>query len=175
MQAHYWLIIALFALGGCAATPQNLRGEFSALTPQTAQDNNANGQLVRWGGELIKATPGPNETCFELLGRALDANGRPASGDKTLGRFLACAPGFYDPTVYTANRELTVTGTLTDPVTRKVGNYDYHYPQVAAQAVYLWPKRAEIVHGPWDYRDPFYDPFFSPFGYGHHRNWPYYW
>ena len=82
MQAHYWLIIALFALGGCAATPQNLRGEFSALTPQTAQDNNANGQLVRWGGELIKATPGPNETCFELLGRASTLMAVPRPGIK---------------------------------------------------------------------------------------------
>jgi outer membrane lipoprotein len=172
MQSRCWLTVVLFVISGCVTTPEPLRGEFAVLTPQTAQTQNAAGQRVRWGGEIIKATPGPNETCFELLGHALDDNGRPVRGDKTQGRFIACAPGFYDPAVYIEDRELTVTGTLSDTVTDKIGNYDYRYPRVAAQTVYLWPKHIQVYPAPLGYYDPFYDPFFSPFGY---RHWPYYW
>lgn len=177
MQSRGWLVVAVFVLGSCATTPEPLRGEFAMVAPQTAQNRNTTGQRLRWGGEIIQVTPGPNETCFELLGRSLEDNGRPVQGDKTQGRFIACAPGFYDPTVYAKDRELTVIGTLSEPVTGKIGNYDYHYPRVVAETIYLWPKRTEGYPAPPGYYDPFYDPFFSPFGYGsyRYRHWPYYW
>lgn len=177
MQGRRWLGVAVFILGGCMTTPEPLRGEFATLTPQAAQDQTTTGQRVRWGGEIIETIPGQNETCFELLGRSLGDNSRPVRSDQTQGRFIACAPGFYDPSVHAEGRELTVTGTLSEPVTDKIGNYVYRYPRVAAQTIYLWPKRTEFYPRPFGYYDPFYDPFFSPFGFGpyRYRHWPYYW
>ena len=177
MQSRLWLLIALALVGGCVTTPEPLLGEFAAVTPQTAQNQHATGQRVRWGGKIIKNTLSQNETCFELLGNNLDTNGRPVEDDKTQGRFISCAPGFYEPTVYAKGRELTVVGTLGEPVSGKIGNYDYHYPRIAAQTVYLWPEREESYPVPPGYYDPFYDPFFGPFGYGpyRYRHWPYYW
>lgn len=177
MQRQFWLVVTLALLSGCVTTPQPLRGEFSAFTPQTAQNQNASGQRVRWGGDIIKTTPGQSETCFEVLAHGLDTNGQPVQSDNSQGRFISCAPGFYDPTVYAEDRELTIIGTLSEPVTNKIGNYDYRYPRVAAQTVYLWPERQEVYPAPFSYYDPFYDPFFGPFGYGpyRYRHWPYYW
>ena len=45
--------------------------------------------------------------------------------------------------VFSAGREITVTGSITGFETRKVGDYDYRYPIVAADVVYLWPVRQD--------------------------------
>jgi outer membrane lipoprotein len=133
---------------------------------------------VRWGGEIIKTEPGPQQTCFYLLSRPLDDQARPKAGVEgvTQGRFVACRNGFYDPEVFTRGRELTVTGTLHGIVSQKVGDFDYAYPRVEADVVYLWPKRV----APRPYYGPgFYDPFWGPgFGryYGPGYGWGYpYW
>lgn len=163
-----WVLLAT----GCASVPEPLRGEFPAVSPQQAQAESAIGQRVRWGGEIISTTPRPNETCVEILGRALENDtARPVGSDNTQGRFIACAPGFYDPSVYTKGREITVVGTLGELVSQKIGEYDYRYPSVTAEQLYLWPERPDYG----TYRgSPFYDPFY-PFGFGPYRRWPYYW
>ncbi len=170
MQKQYWAIALLALVSACATAPEPLRGEFSGVTPQTAQ--NAVGQHVRWGGKLIKTTPGRSETCFEILSYPLNENARPIEGDNTQGRFITCAPGFYDPDVYANGRAVTVVGTVSTPINGKVGDYDYRYPQVAAQTVRLWPVQPKVYAAP-PYYDPFFDPFY-PFGYGpyRHRHWP---
>lgn len=172
-----WVAVVLALLAtGCASVPEPLRGEFAAVSPQQAQAENTTGQRVRWGGEIISTTPRSNQTCIEILGRALENDtGRPAGNDNTQGRFIACAPGFYDPSVYAKGREITVVGTLGEPVSQKIGEYDYRYPHLAVEQLYLWSKRPnyERYPGP-PYYGPFYDPFY-PFGYGHFRRWPHYW
>ncbi len=172
-----WLIsiVALILVAGCVSTPEPLRGSFAAVTQQQAQTENATGQRVRWGGEIISTTPHQNETCIEALGRALDNDtGRPISSDDTQGRFIACAQGFYDPSVYAKGREMTVVGTLSEAVNKKIGEYDYRYPRVAVEQLYLWAKRPQYTPTP-PYYGPFYDPFYDPFLYNQFRRWPYYW
>jgi outer membrane lipoprotein len=63
------------------------------------------------------------------------------------GRFIACRPGFYDPALFQKNREVTFTGTIGGYETRHMGEYDYRFPRVDADVVYLWPVRehAEVV------------------------------
>lgn len=173
-----WIVISWILLAsGCASTPEPLRGEFPAVNPQQAQTESTTGQRVRWGGEIISATPRQNETCMEILGRALENDtARPVTSDNTQGRFIACAPGFYDPGVYAKGREITVVGTLGEPVSQKIGEYDYRYPHVAVEQLYLWAERLDYNGYPGGppYYGPFYDPFY-PFGYGHFRRWPHYW
>ncbi|WP_329740667.1 Slp/YeaY family lipoprotein [Dyella sp. A6] len=178
MSPRYRILIlaaASAALGACATMPQPLQGNYSNVTTAAAQQGGAGGTQVRWGGEIIKTEPGPQETCFYILARPLDSQARPELGNSgaNMGRFVACHAGFYDPEVFTRGRELTITGTLHGTVSHKVGNYEYAYPRVDANVVYLWPKRPIYVNTPYPAYPPgFYDPFWGPgwgaaWGYGY--------
>lgn len=150
------------ALGACATVPAPLAGTYPALLPSQAAQGGAGGTQVRWGGEIIKTKPEAHNTCFFVLSRALDSQARPLSGGASQGRFMACHSGFYDPEVFTKGREVTFTGTVHGIVSHMVGEYDYAYPRLDAQTVYLWPKRPRYVR--YGYSDPFYDPFWGPIG-----------
>ncbi len=169
------LVAALALLGGCASIPKPLEGNYANLSTASAQQGGAGGTQVRWGGEIIKTEPGPQQTCFFVLSRPLDSQARPRSGSsgENEGRFVACRAGFYDPEVFTRGRELTVTGTLRGTVTRKVGNYDYAYPQIDASVVYLWPKRQQYASYPASFYDPFWGPGFGPYWGGGGWGYPY--
>ncbi|MBS0591194.1 MAG: Slp family lipoprotein [Proteobacteria bacterium] len=151
------LAIGAFALlGGCATIPAPLTGnDFSTATPQQVVATNADGQRVRWGGEIIRVDPHADRTCFEILSRELYADARPSRRDKSDGRFIACKQGFFDPEVYTRGRDVTVVGSVGGTERRKVGDYDYTFAKVDATEVYMWPKRAAYPPG---YTDPFWGP-----------------
>lgn len=170
------LAAAISLLAGCATVPQPLQGNYPAISTASAQQGGEGGTRVRWGGEIIKTEPGPQQTCFFLLKRPLDAQARPEhgrgdNGQVNDGRFVACRNGFYDPEVFSRGRELTVTGTLHGIVSKKVGDYDYAYPRVEANVVYLWP-RPTVQRYPAGFYDPFWGgygpwgPGFGPWGYG---------
>lgn len=150
-------------LAACATIPQPLQGTYTDISTSQAQQGGAGGSKVRWGGEIIKTEPGPQETCFYLMSRPLDSEARPATRSESegQGRFVACRAGFYDPEVFSRGREVTVTGTLHGTVSQKVGEYDYAYPRVEADVVYLWPKRVAVA--PYPYYDPFWGPGWGPY------------
>ena len=130
-------------LGACVTMPTPLQGEFSDLLPAQSGERNASGDRVRWGGTIVKVNTESERSCFEIVGTRTGLDGRPQRLDKSEGRFIACRKGFYDPEVFRAGRELTITGSITGFETRKVGDYDYQYPMVAADVVYLWPERQQ--------------------------------
>lgn len=164
------LPLILLALAGCATAPKPLQGDFAAAPSQA---DAANGQKVRWGGEIIRIVNAADRSCFEVLARPLDASARPLRRDRSEGRFLACRSGFYDPAVFEAGRDITVTGTVDGSELRKVGDYDYRYPRVAADVIYLWSEREMVNYAypsPWFY-DPFWRPWWGPsFVVIHHRH-----
>src|SRR5690606_19371163 len=141
-----------------------LRGEFAALSPQAATQGDNVGALVRWGGRIVKVEPGQDSTCFEMVSTRLRDAGRPyAADDRTEGRFLACRAGFYDPAVFEKNREVTFTGRIDGYENRRIGEYDYRFPKISADVVYLWPERDTVqVIAPYPY------PAFAPWPY---RGW----
>lgn len=156
------LAAASALLAACATVPQPLQGNFATVTTLSAQQGGANGTQVRWGGNIISTEPGQQSTCFYVLGRPLDSQARPIeNGANSQGRFVACRAGFYDPEVFKPGREITVAGTIQGIVTRKVGDYDYAYPRVEANVIYLWPKRPLMVNYP--YGPGWYDPFWGPY------------
>ncbi len=165
-----WIVIGALALGGCATIPKPLEGNYPPVSLDAARAGTAQGTRVRWGGEIIQTTPREEQTCFTVLAEPLDSQARPQRGEDSLGRFVACKQGFYDPEVFAKGRELTVTGNLEGTIQQKVGQYDYTYPKVAADTVYLWPKRPLYAAVP--YYDPFWgpcDPFWcgwGPWGWG---------
>jgi outer membrane lipoprotein len=159
------MLPGLLFLSACPTPPPPLAGTFPETTVEQAQQKDLTGQRVRWGGTIVTVTPGENDTCFEIVSRPLDAQARPRRTDETSGRFLACAPGFYDPAIYGVGRNVTVVGTLQASVVRKIGEHEYHYPQVSAEEVYLWPERvpAYTYYAPWP--DPFWYPgWWGPYG-----------
>jgi len=156
MNKSFAIALLTAGLASCATVPVPLQGQFAATTPR---DTGASG-TVRWGGEIIKVEPKTDMTCFEILSRNLDASARPMSRDPSSGRFIACRAGFYDPEEFERGRDLTVVGRVTGTDRGKVGEFDYAYPHVAADTIYLWPKRVPYV------RQPYYDPFYGPWGYG---------
>ncbi|MFZ5635208.1 MAG: Slp/YeaY family lipoprotein [Pseudomonadota bacterium] len=139
------------ALAGCATQAKPLRGEFAPITPHQATVEDSTGSIVRWGGRIVRTEPLADRTCFEVLSTRLDASGRPYwAADDTRGRFIACRAGFYDPALFTDKREVTFTGRIDGYANRKIGEYDYRFPRMAADVVYLWPvrDRVEVIARP---------------------------
>ncbi len=164
-------VIGTLAMGGCATIPQPLQGTYTPVTLDAARSGTAAATSVRWGGEIIETQPREQQTCFFVLAEPLDSQARPKPGGEGLGRFVACKPGFYDPEVFKKGREITVTGALNGTVQHKIGEFDYTYPKVEANNVYLWPKRPLYVQrpdpwGPWGPCDPFWSPWGCGWGYG---------
>lgn len=146
------VLTATLALAACASQPKPLRGDYvETLTPHNAILGDYTGAAVRWGGLILQLEPGPDVTCFEMMATQLTAGGRPYwTSNDTRGRFIACRPGFYDPAVFTVNREVTFTGRIAGYDTRRIGEYDYRFPRIDADVVYLWPvrERAEVITRP---------------------------
>jgi outer membrane lipoprotein len=158
-----WMLISIaLCLAGCATVPLPATdAPVSPLTPAQALATGVTGDRVRWGGVLLDTRPLAESTCFEILGRPLEGDGRPRDGDENFGRFIGCAPGFYDPAVYTQGRELTLVGTVAAPQEGNVGAAPYHYARVDVEQVKLWPLRPVAVMV---YPDFFGPPFYSPWG-----------
>lgn len=137
-------LFAALALAGCASLPQPLQGSFAAVQPAEVVRAGNPGDLVRWGGRVVRVDTLANQSCFEIVGLRLGNDGRPLARDQSDGRFIACRAGFYDPEVFQAGREVTITGRVSGFETRKVGDYDYRYPSVDADVIYLWPERKDV-------------------------------
>lgn len=156
------------ALGACATVPTPLQGQFPPVTPREASSATVAG-TVRWGGQIINVDTRPDQTCFEVLARNLDDSARPITRDPSDGRFIACRNGFYDPEEFKKGRDITIVGQLNGTEKGKVGEFDYTYPRVAADTIYLWPNRP--LYADRTYYDPWgpwgYGPYWGPYwGYG---------
>ena len=148
-MARALLLVLLLPIIACVRPPENLAGQYDRVTVREAQVEPRAGAAVRWGGILISMQPRKDQTCFEIASFPLDAAARPVRSDQSAGRFIACSPGFYEPTVYTPGRDVTVVGALNGTITGKVGQYDYRFPRVDAVTVYLWPERQPYGPSPW--------------------------
>ena len=170
MYRQFAITLLAVGLASCASVPRSLQGQFPATTPRDAATA-ANGQSVRWGGEIIKVEPKKDATCFEVLARELDANARPSLRTPSTGRFIACHPGFYDPEEFERGSELTVVGRLAGTELGKVGQFDYTYPRVEADSIHQWPPRSIYA------RTPYYDPWMYGLGpsWGFGGYWGPYW
>ncbi len=154
------LAVIAATLTGCVTVPKPLQGTFAPIAPEHASTQAHEGDLVRWGGRIIGVEPTKEQTCFEIISRALTDSAKPVGNvDASAGRFLACRAGFYDPAIFTNERDLTITGRLIGYETRRIGEFDYAYPKIAADVVYLWPQndRTEVRY--------FNDPFWPGYGY----------
>ncbi len=173
MSKKLAIVLMTTGLASCASVPTPLQGQFPASSPRDAAAT-AQGQQVRWGGEIIKVEPQADATCFEILARELDASARPTDRDSSQGRFIACRKGFYDPEDFERGRDLTIVGRLSGTEQGKVGQFDYTYPRVEASTIYLWPERPLYVRSPY-YYDPWLYGYGPGWGFGPSWGWGPYW
>ncbi len=166
-------------LAACASTPQALRGDFyTPISPTEAALEQRTGAYVRWGGQIVSVSHTKHHTCFNVLGRPLDSRAKPEQSDAVDGRYRACAPGFYDPEVYEKGRSITTTGVIAREATQRFESFDLRVPEVAADVVYLWPRRAYYAPYP---AYPFFGygwggPYgYGGYGYGYPYGWGPYW
>lgn len=150
----------------CARPPAALRGEFPPTTVADVQARATVGERVRWGGVIVRTTPGAEDTCFEVMSKPLDRRAEPRTVDESYGRFVACVAGFYDPAIYAEDREVTVVGTVEGFVDGQVGERPYRFPKVRTEIVHLWPKREPrpviYYYDPWPFLGPY--PYWGWFG-----------
>lgn len=139
------LVASLGLFAGCATLPAPLQGETVNITPAQARQAGRAGLAVRWGGRIVETRPMATRTCFDMIGSSLDDNGRPRNmTDDGSGRFIACKDGFYDPAIFLKDRELTVMGRIDGFEDRRIGEYEYRQPRIAADVIYLWPQARPV-------------------------------
>jgi outer membrane lipoprotein len=169
------LLLAVVAVAGCSP-PAHIAGDFPRVNLVDVQQGGHVGERVRWGGVIVETKPTETETCMQIVSLPLGRRARPRiDADQSFGRFLACAPAFYDPEIYAPEREVTVVGTITGVERGKVDEQEYDFPRLAIDAIYLWPPRARREYGdeygPYSYAYPYYYPYYYPGPYAY----PYYW
>lgn len=161
--------LAALAVSACTTIPTQLQGEYPQVSPARV-DSSTFGSTVRWGGVIIDTRNEENKTCFEILSRNLGKYMRPELEDSTLGRFIACKDGFYDPEVFAEGREITLTGTVRTIEEHPVDDFNYRYPVLDAKDIVLWEKRKQVIV----YNNPYYYPFYGGFYGGWGWGYPYY-
>ena len=167
LRYHPLWFICTALLASCSSqVPLNIReapAESLMLGTVRESPDRFQSREVRWGGEILEIVNRENFSELTVLDRPLSNKGEPSTTDSSPGRFIAQIPEFIDPQEYTAERRITVRGTLAGAETREVGEYPYVYPVVKATDWYLWPKPVARSYDryPWWYYDPWwYSPWY---------------
>jgi outer membrane lipoprotein len=170
------LLAGILVVAGCVTVPDGLQPvpEVQPGLAEVLEDpERFVGTAVVWGGTVAAVSNLADGTLLEIVARPLGRDQRPASGDRSEGRFRAFFPGFLDPQVHAPLREITVRGTVAGVREDMIGAFAYSFPWVEAASVHLWPlppPEPVVI-----YRDPFWDPFWGPWGpyrwHPWHRGW----
>lgn len=132
------VVLLTTVISACSSIPKVLQGEYSNLTPFQAKQKHITMEKVRWSGQIIQVINDNDKTCLLIVNSETDKSLRPKRIiPKNGGRFIACKPDFLEPEVF-SNKLVTITGTLSQYTTEKVGEYDYEYPVVSAEKIYIW-------------------------------------
>ncbi len=162
-------------LTGCSVMSTNVLKEVdrSVTVPVVQADpGRFTGSRVLWGGFIISSENREDSTVIEVLATRLDSSDLPMpAGEKTgtAGRFLIEAPGFLDTVIFTADKGITVAGTVKGLRKELIGRMKYPYPVVAPIEIHLM-NRTRIDYyelPPWGYYPYYGDPYYPYY-------WPYY-
>jgi len=141
------LLAAAAAIAGCApAISRDLRLAADpkiGISEVTAKPDSYQETFVLWSGIIVETRTFSSYSVIEVLERPADYQGRPRNVDISEGRFLAKKEGFLDPAVYSRGREVTVAGTVEGVEVSPIGEYDYTYPVINVQEIYLWSVEPE--------------------------------
>lgn len=170
------MIVLLLAglMASCAPLSRQVMSQVDeTLTYQVVQKDPDRyvGKTVLWGGVITDITNKQNETDLKVRQAELDIEKRPKNLDRSVGRFIVQYPGFLDPAIYQAGRQITVAGKVVGKEILPLEGIQYSYPVILAKEIHLWEKLLPVR--------PFYpyywDPFWGPYGYPYRWYRPYYW
>jgi outer membrane lipoprotein len=165
MYKRISLFLLVLVVSGCATVPDKIKlpegTPLVSYEDAASQADNNQGQKARWGGVIAKVENKAEHTVFEMVFYPLKSNGRPTSGDESIGRFRAYVGGFMDPMVYKEGRSMTFTGDFSGLEEGLVGEHKYVFPTLQASAYYLWKDIQQVdvtsVHvWPYDYWSGWY-------------------
>ena len=156
MRRHSFLVIwatlsALLASGCAHVISEELRRQvppeltFGEVIRGPAKYR---GNIVLWGGVIIKSTNTREGTLIEVLEKPLGFRGQPKDGDLSQGRFLASHPEFLDPSIYGMGRKITVIGEILGQKTLPLDEIEYTYPLISAKEIHLWERQRAYWPGP---------------------------
>ncbi len=173
--------LCVVAFAGCSTYPisKALREEARATTGigfrTISQKPDAyRGQVVIWGGRIIKTVNQTNGSSVYVLQAPLDHEGWPRSEKLSQGRFIARSAGFLDPEVYRAGARITVAGELSGKASEPVGQTTYTYPVIVLREVCFWRPQPGVYAAPvsvwgwgwyglyWPYYGGYYPPYYVP-------------
>lgn len=136
------VLMLLFTLGACAPSMFSQYAsqikEPISLTQAKIDPGRYKGEMVIWGGRIIRVTNRQDGTYLEILQLPLSYDGRPQESDRSEGRFVALYPGFLDPAIYRENRMVTVAGRIQGLEIISIGETKHSVPLVKAEKVHLW-------------------------------------
>jgi len=96
------------------------------------------GKKILWGGLILDAQAGTEESELVLYSYKLDRWGEPVAIDDDGGRYLLKTTRFLDPAIYDEGLFVTLAGTLEGVEPRSVGEVPYVFPVVRAEKIHLW-------------------------------------
>lgn len=138
------IFLSAVVLSSCASIPSVLQGEYTDLTPALAKADHVINKKVRWSGYIAQTINKKDKTCFEVVPAETDKYLRPRKIiPKDSSRFLACKEGFLEPHAFN-ERMVTITGDLIAYTQQNIGEYEYEYPVVKTDVVYIWRKPPPI-------------------------------
>jgi outer membrane lipoprotein len=174
-----FLAMLITTLLGCGCTPIIPRTVLEqvnrAITFEALKENPAayKGQTVLLAGVIVKNTNTPAGATLEVYQTEMDWEDRPIHTDISKGRFLVDYADFLDPEIYSKERQITVAGKVLGVRFLTLGEMEYPYPVVAAEAIHLWKKIKPLPYdpypwypmgspwawGPWGFGGPWYGPY----------------
>ena len=147
MKKRWHIIFMFFAavvLLACSTPAKFASNDIDlSITPQRAVAESATLQNVQmlWGGVIISSVNLKDATQFEILAYPLTSEQRPDINQPAVGRFLALQEGYLEITDYAQGRLMTVSGTLQDKRSGRIGETEYIYPVLKINQFHLWKKR----------------------------------
>lgn len=98
----------------------------------------AEGQMVVWGGQVVRNVKRDRGTLIEVMQMPLDDDQRPVGGSQGLGRFIVAMSGYLDTLPYEKGRLVTVAGVVLGVKDLPHGQARVTYVLLRGKEIYGW-------------------------------------
>ena len=132
--------LAAVTLTSCVTIPEQLEGDFAAITPNDVSPHDLDSQ-VRWAGLVIDYQPQKDHSCFSVRSVPLERSTRPQFWNVSDGTFIACKPGEIDEVLVEPGNKVTLTGQIMFIDNRAGANNEQLIPVVIVDSLVAWPDR----------------------------------
>lgn len=166
-----FLALGLIALvvSGCAARPiakeyrQRAAAEDVTFSMVLANPDAYVGDVVLWGGIIIKTENLKKGTNIMVLETPLQGSERPGARSYSRGRFIARSSKLLDPEIYRRGKKITVAGVVSGKQTKPLGETTYTYPVLSLKQIVLWQSYHRRYAYPYYWWGPYWGPYGEPY------------